>query len=77
MHFQYSAGNWKKVYYVFMFFSRTVLQSGFFRFPVLVYLCSSFFFFFAQLFFVSNSGFVLRLLLVYSVVLGLVSHFHV
>ena len=33
--------------------------------------------FFAQLFFVSDSGFVLRLLLVYSVVLGLVSHFHV
>ena len=34
-------------------------------------------FFCLQLIFVSNSGFVLRLLLVYSVVLGFVSHFNV
>ena len=59
----------------------TALQSGLWLF----FFCSRFLFIYVDLelffclslVFVSNSGFVLRLLLVYSVVLGFVSHFNV
>ena len=60
----------------------TALQSGLWLF---FFFCSRFLFIYVDLelffclslVFVSNSGFVLRLLLVYSVVLGFVSHFNV
>ena len=52
---------------------------------IIIFFCSRFLFIYVDLelffclslVFVSNSGFVLRLLLVYSVVLGFVSHFNV
>ena len=55
------------------------------RLMVIFFFCSRFLFIYVDLelffclslVFVSNSGFVLRLLLVYSVVLGFVSHFNV
>ena len=61
----------------------TALQSGLWL--LLFFFCSRFLFIYVDLelffclslVFVSNSGFVLRLLLVYSVVLGFVSHFNV
>ena len=62
------------------------VRNGFaIRLMVIFFFCSRFLFIYVDLelffclslVFVSNSGFVLRLLLVYSVVLGFVSHFNV
>ena len=63
----------------------TALQSGLWLLLLLFFFCSRFLFIYVdlELFFclslvsVSNSGFVLRLLLVYSMVLGFVSYFNV
>ena len=70
---------WSNVRFVYNGFTIRLMVIIFFFF------CSRFLFIYVDLelffclslVFVSNSGFVLRLLLVYSVVLGFVSHFNV